>query len=150
MAEAGPSSPGHTVSNGTGAPSSARQPRVQFPLEDELSAGESSSYKGHSIGLGPPPGLRKTAASQSKDVPPSVRLHDDARRRVRSADAFPAFASQTLTLENGDTARHTRSSRPNRRSIKQHRGMQSFALNGRGDPSQSSAFSDEYDLCEFS
>ena len=76
--------------------------------------------------------------------------YNDARPRVRSADAFPAFASQSIALDNGDIGRHTRSSRPNRRSIKQQRGMQSFTMNGRGDLSQSSAFSDEYDLCKFS
>ena len=32
--------------------------------------------------------------------------------------------------------------------MKQQRGMQGLAVNGREDFSQSSAFSDEYDLCE--
>lgn len=150
MAEAGPSSPGRTLSNGTNSPSPLRQPRVQFPHEeDESSAGDSVSYGAYPIGLGPPPGSRKTA-SQSRDAPPAIRLYNDARPRVRSADAFPAFASQSIALDNGDIGRHTRSSRPNRRSIKQQRGMQSFTMNGRGDFSQSSAFSDEYDLCKFS
>ena len=150
MAEAGPSSSGHTLSNGTNSPSPARQPRVQFPLEeDESSAGDSISYRAYPVGLGPPPGLRKAAASQSRDAPPATRLYDDARRRVRSADAFPAFASQSLALDNGNSGLHPRTSRSNKRSIKQQRRGQSFAMNGRGDLSQSSAFSDEYDLCEF-
>ncbi|KAH9937313.1 uncharacterized protein B0H18DRAFT_1113170 [Fomitopsis serialis] len=153
MAEAGPSSPSRTFSSGTSSPNasarSSKQLRVQFPAEEDgSSAGDSISYRVHPIGLGPPPAPRKAIASSSGDIPPSTsaRLLDDSRRRVRSADAFPALASQSMILENGDTTRYARTSRPNRRSIRKDRGLPNSTLDGRGDLAQSSAFSDEYDL----
>ncbi|TFY57248.1 hypothetical protein EVJ58_g7137 [Rhodofomes roseus] len=51
-----------------------------------------------------------------------------------------------MILEDGDTNRQARTSRPNRRSIRKDRGLPNLTLDSRGDLSQTSAFSDEYDL----
>ncbi|EPQ60381.1 hypothetical protein GLOTRDRAFT_67962 [Gloeophyllum trabeum ATCC 11539] len=115
--------------------------RIQFPAEDggpaRSSAVENARFA--SIGLGPPPILRRPAAEQSATI-------HDRRRRVRSVDAAAIFSEPTQSARAAEGS----SANARRRTLTQaHQGAASKAASGvrsEGASSDLGTLSDEYAL----
>lgn len=117
--------------------------RIQFPAEDggpaRSSAVENARFA--SIGLGPPPILRRPAAEQSATI-------HDRRRRVRSVDAAAIFSEPTQSARAAEGS----SANARRRTLTQaHQGAASKAASGvrsEGASSDLGTLSDEYALAQ--
>ena len=144
MAEAGPSSSAaQPVSPSATPPSSSPSPprtaRIHFPVDRPANGSDNGSYGTfQSLGLGPPPVLRK-----SNNQGGSLSFQqDDKRRRVKSVDVpngFDELRSREAYL--GSSSRRTASFS---RRADQRELMNKGVSNGIAEN-----FSDEFDLCEY-
>lgn len=137
MAEAGPSS--SVLSPPVTPPSSPHQrvARIHFPVE-QAPPNDNRSYGAlHSIGLGPPPALRKSV----NQTPSLSSQQDDKRRRVKSVDASNGFDQTCFwDVHQGPSPRRSASfSRRADNRMLMAKGVATGALE---------SFSDEFDLCE--
>ncbi|KAI0719940.1 hypothetical protein C8T65DRAFT_568214 [Cerioporus squamosus] len=139
MAEAGPSSPSVQPSSPPATPPSSssspqRAARIHFPVDQPRSlVGDSRSFQ--SLGLGPPPALRKSG-NQGGSI--SFK-QDDKRRRVKSVDASSAF-EQSRSVD-GFPASSAKRARSFSRKGEQRELLSKAVSNALLEP-----FSDEYDL----
>ncbi|TFK94401.1 hypothetical protein K466DRAFT_509605 [Polyporus arcularius HHB13444] len=137
MAEAGPSSPSPRPSSLPAAPPPQRATRIQFPVDHPRShVGDSSSLGSfQSLGLGPPPALRKSGIQGG-----SISFQqDDKRRRVKSVDASSPFEPSRSRDGYADTS-------INRSGSFSRKGEQRELLSKAVSNALLEPFSDEYDL----
>ncbi|TBU49895.1 hypothetical protein BD309DRAFT_908773 [Dichomitus squalens] len=140
MAEAGPSS-AQPVSPAATPPSSSPSPqraaRIHFPAERPANGADNSSYGSfQSLGLGPPPVLRKST-NQGGSL---SSQQDDKRRRVKSVDASNGFdQSPSREIYAGPSSRRavSFSRRAEQRGELMNRGVSTGITDN---------FSDEFDL----
>ncbi|KZT02472.1 uncharacterized protein LAESUDRAFT_752181 [Laetiporus sulphureus 93-53] len=151
MAEAGPSSPRTLSSTATTSPPSSlsRQLRIHFPLdEDRSSPGDDRSYGGNFPGLGTHAPRRKSTIGKEASILDGLGAREDTRRRVKSTEAKISTAGQFFSSGSGDLpARYSRRiSHAPRKTVKRDRTSQGTFSDDLAEHSQSSAFSNEYDL----
>ena len=144
MAEAGPSTPSPRPASPAATPPSSspspqRAARIHFPVDQPRSQVRDSSSFGsfQSLGLGPPPNLRK-AGNQGGSI---SFQQDDKRRRVKSVDASGTFEqSRSRDGYAGTSSKRTGSF--------SRKGEPKELLSKAVSNALLEPFSEEYDLCE--
>ncbi len=121
----------------------SRHGRISFPPADPPS--DPDSFGDHSsIGLGPPPPMRRTSAGL--EIGTSGEYRTEGRRRVKSAHVPSALSGRPQAQRHAQIARRTSEAT---RPLKYERGrwnaanIESSSL----DELEPGVFSDEYDLC---
>ena len=124
----------------------SRHARISFPPVDPPS--DPDSFGDHpSIGLGPPPPMRRTPAGL--EIRTSGEHRAEGRRRVKSAHVPSALSGRPQAQRHAQTVRRILTTSEATRPLKYERGrwnaanVESSSL----DELEPGVFSDEYDLC---
>jgi hypothetical protein len=124
----------------------SRHARISFPPTDPPS--DPDSFGDHSsIGLGPPPPMRRT--STGLEISTSGDHRTEGRRRAKSAHVPSALSGRPQAQRHAQTVRRILTTSEATRPLKYERGrwnaanVESSSL----DELEPGVFSDEYDLC---
>jgi hypothetical protein len=128
--------------------SGVRHAHISFPPADPSS--DADSYGNHfSIGLGPPPPLRR--ASAGLGVSTAVEHRTEGRRRVRSVNVPSALSSRTQAHKASLASRkRTLTNADPLKPLKADKGhWAADSVDSSFDELEPGVFSDEYDRCEY-
>jgi hypothetical protein len=125
-----------------------RHARISFPPADTPS--DPDSFGDHSsIGLGPPPPMRRTAAGL--EISTNGEHRTEGRRRAKSTAHVPsALSGRPQTQRHAQTVRRILTTSEATRPLKYERGRWNTTANVESsslDELEPGVFSDEYDLC---
>lgn len=124
----------------------SRHARISFPPADPPS--DPDSFGDHSsIGLGPPPPMRRTPAGL--EISTSGEHRSEGRRRVKSAHVPSALSGRPQAQRHAQTARRIPTTSEANRPLKYERGRWNAANfeSSSLDELEPGVFSDEYELC---
>lgn len=123
----------------------SRHTRTSFPPVDPPS--DPDSFGDHSsIGLGPPPRMRRT--STGLEVGTSNEYRAEGRRRVKSAHVPSALSGRPQPQRHAQTVRRVVTTSEAVRPLKYERARWNAAsVDSSLDELEPGVFSDEYDLC---
>lgn len=123
----------------------SRHTRTSFPPVDPPS--DPDSFGDHSsIGLGPPPRMRRT--STGLEVGTSNEYRAEGRRRVKSAHVPSALSGRPQPQRHAQTVRRVLTTSEAVRPLKYERARWNAAsVDSSLDELEPGVFSDEYDLC---
>lgn len=124
----------------------SRHTRISFPPTDPASDPDSFGQRS-SIGIGPPPPMRRPSAGL--EIGTSGEHRTEGRRRVKSAHVPSALSGRPQAQRHAQTVRRMLTTSEASRPLKYERGrwnaanVESSSL----DELEPGVFSDEYDLC---